>query len=742
MGYQDNSELAQESTLTLVRRIVKLVDSLSVVDSSQRQRVILDAISAGLTLPTVTTVSSITNVAAQTGMAGMDREMYINQARQAFQGIRSRLIPTPADPVPDTPIDTAGLAQESTEILLRRLTKIADALSVVDSAQRQRVVIDAITAGLTLPTVTTVSSITNVAAQTGMAGMDREMYINQARQAYSGIRSRLTYPLTVFTATENGLAPASGGGTTNFLRADGTWVAPGGGLGGSIANTQVAYGSGTNIAGSNNFVWSGAKLNTIVDDAGTTTALYPFKITRTSSGTPGVDGSGLGTSGLGVGMEFEIETASGNNEIGGTIEVRLTANGSGVENAMMIFRPLFGGALSTNPSMTIGGTTNQITINTTVFNIGSTQIKFTAAPTSAAITDGFLLRNVAAGGEVRLLTPTGTPSSTTFLRGDGTWNAPVGTFSGSTTSTRITFSTATNTLGDDADLTFNTTGNVLTLTSGKFSSGATEMILDQNGTERFRIDTSGLVGVGSSAGQTFTNPFQIYNKHASYTSIVVGAYQFVLGTTAASIAAGFGGSYKIGISGTGGTVTHGGIWSYSWTTVDSVSGLKLSANISGTDRGFLAIATDGYTTLSADESNSTASSEIRFRIDGSQKFVFDSAGIGTATNWAISSDRRLKEILSDYMGGLELIRRISPLAKEYIRKETGKIEIGYIAQELYKIEPRFVNKGEREEDMWSVNYMGLIVPMVSALTTIDDEIEQLKKRVKFLEDLKDGNTGK
>ena len=37
--------------------------------------------------------------------------------------------------------------------------------------------------------------------------------------------------LPVFTSSLNGLAPASGGGTTNFLRADGTWAAAGGGSG-------------------------------------------------------------------------------------------------------------------------------------------------------------------------------------------------------------------------------------------------------------------------------------------------------------------------------------------------------------------------------------------------------------------------------------------------------------------------------------------------------------------------------
>ncbi len=38
--------------------------------------------------------------------------------------------------------------------------------------------------------------------------------------------TQVTALLDVFTSTAKGLAPASGGGTTNFLRADGTWAAP------------------------------------------------------------------------------------------------------------------------------------------------------------------------------------------------------------------------------------------------------------------------------------------------------------------------------------------------------------------------------------------------------------------------------------------------------------------------------------------------------------------------------------
>ena len=42
-----------------------------------------------------------------------------------------------------------------------------------------------------------------------------------------------------FNDTTEGVVPASGGGTTNFLRADGTWVTPAGGGGGSLTFQEV-----------------------------------------------------------------------------------------------------------------------------------------------------------------------------------------------------------------------------------------------------------------------------------------------------------------------------------------------------------------------------------------------------------------------------------------------------------------------------------------------------------------------
>ena len=72
--------------------------------------------------------------------------------------------------------------------------------------------------------------------------------------------TQATALLDTFTSSLKGLAPASGGGTSNFLRADGTWAAPSGG------------GSGTAITLNRDFTQKGPSNTT------TKTAIYSFAL--------------------------------------------------------------------------------------------------------------------------------------------------------------------------------------------------------------------------------------------------------------------------------------------------------------------------------------------------------------------------------------------------------------------------------------------------------------------------------
>jgi hypothetical protein len=82
------------NAIILLRRIVRLMESQAAVDATNRQRVTIDAITNALTLSTVTTVGTVSSVTDQSALAGMGREMYINQARVAYNtGIRAKITP-------------------------------------------------------------------------------------------------------------------------------------------------------------------------------------------------------------------------------------------------------------------------------------------------------------------------------------------------------------------------------------------------------------------------------------------------------------------------------------------------------------------------------------------------------------------------------------------------------------------------------------------------------------------------
>lgn len=138
----------------------------------------------------------------------------------------------------------------------------------------------------------TASGPGSAAATIASAAVTNAKLANMAAHTYKGnntgisavpldvTSTQLTADLNLFTSGLQGLAPASGGGTTNFLRADGTWAAPGGG-GGSGTVTSVAMtvptflsvsGSPITTSGTLAVTLSGTALPPANGGTGTTTA--------------------------------------------------------------------------------------------------------------------------------------------------------------------------------------------------------------------------------------------------------------------------------------------------------------------------------------------------------------------------------------------------------------------------------------------------------------------------------------
>ncbi len=125
---------------------------------------------------------------------------------------------------------------------------------------KDAIIIDKSTGAVSMPFTSSGSgTVTNVATGTGLTGgpitttgtiamadMPAQSLKGNASAASAApadlTGTEATALLDVFTAALKGLTPASGGGTTNFLRADGTWAVPSGS--GGEANTATNVGTG------------------------------------------------------------------------------------------------------------------------------------------------------------------------------------------------------------------------------------------------------------------------------------------------------------------------------------------------------------------------------------------------------------------------------------------------------------------------------------------------------------------
>jgi len=126
-------------------------------------------------------------------------------------------------------------------------------------------------------------------ASGGAAGTDLS-YDAATREIASSTGTDATLPL--FTATAAGLVNLSGGGTTNFLRADGTWAAPPGGGGSGTVTSVAASSTGSITIGGSPITTSGTitvDLNTA--NANSFTAQQTFQEIKETTFTLASSGS-------------------------------------------------------------------------------------------------------------------------------------------------------------------------------------------------------------------------------------------------------------------------------------------------------------------------------------------------------------------------------------------------------------------------------------------------------------------
>jgi len=97
----------------------------------------------------------------------------------------------------------------------------------------------------------------------------------------------------------------------------------------------------------------------------------------------------------------------------------------------------------------------------------------------------------------------------------------------------------------------------------------------------------------------------------------------------------------------------------------------------------------------------------------------------TATTYNTSSDQRLKENIVDAPSASDSIDAIQIRSFDW-KADGSHQKYGVIAQELEAIAPEAVSKGEKEDDMWGVDYSKLVPMLIK-------EVQSLRARVAQLE---------
>lgn len=95
------------------------------------------------------------------------------------------------------------------------------------------------------------------------------------------------------------------------------------------------------------------------------------------------------------------------------------------------------------------------------------------------------------------------------------------------------------------------------------------------------------------------------------------------------------------------------------------------------------------------------------------------------------SDERLKENIKPLEGSLERVVTLGGYTFTMKEDEAGVVEYGLLAQEVEQVFPELVTTGD--DGFKTMNYIGMIAPLVEAVKAQQVQIEALEARIEQLE---------